>query len=127
MEAGLDGAVMRQKAISDNIANANTPGYKRKDVNFSSILKNKMNLDRKENSLELKTTNNKHKNATTGKATNFKIVNEKNSEYKNDRNNVDIDKEMAYMAKNNIYYNTLSQRLSGKFRMLKNVIEKGGK
>ncbi len=127
MQAGLDGAVMRQRTISDNIANANTPGYKRKDVNFRQILNKKMTIEGKENSLQLITTHKKHNDLSNRKAKKFKVVTDRNSEYKNDANNVDIDEEMAQMAKNNIYYNTLSQTLSGRFRMLKNVIEKGGK
>ena len=39
LQLGLDGAKKRQEAISNNIANVDTPGYKRKDVDFLSVLK----------------------------------------------------------------------------------------
>ena len=41
-------------------------------------------------------------------------------------NSVDIDKEMADLASNQIYYNALTERISGKFSSLQNVI-RGGK
>jgi flagellar basal-body rod protein FlgB len=42
-----------------------------------------------------------------------------------DENNVDIDTEMANLAKNNIMYNALIQKISGEFRRIKNVINEG--
>ena len=44
-----------------------------------------------------------------------------------DGNNVDVEAEMASMAQNYIQYNTLTDRLNGKFRMLKSAISEGRK
>ena len=128
LKRALDGAGARQKAISNNIANVNTPGYKRKDVDFLSTLKNKVESDNK--TLNLKRTNNQHLTATgnlNSARTKFEITTEQGTSFKNDDNNVDVDVEMTELAKNNIYYNTLTNQINTKFSMLKNVISKGGK
>lgn len=104
LQLGLDGAMKRQKAISNNIANVDTPGYKRKDVDFISVLKKEV-----------------------GERQDLNIESSSDTKYRNDGNNVDIDYEMAEMAKTNLYYNTLAQRISGKFNRLNEVISKGGK
>ena len=45
--AALRGAAARQEALTANLANANTPGYVRKDVDFHSALQNAMGTGRK--------------------------------------------------------------------------------
>ena len=45
--------------------------------------------------------------------------------YRTDGNNVDIDTEMAGMAKNNIYYNAVVQQVAGYFSGLRSVIKEG--
>ncbi|MFW6006706.1 MAG: flagellar basal body rod protein FlgB [Halanaerobiales bacterium] len=126
LELGLDGASRRQQILSNNIANVNTPGYKRKEVDFFEILENKTEEKSRE---RLKTTSSKHftgsKNVDNSK--DFSITTERGTSYKNDENNIDIDVEMAEIAKNNIYYNTLSNQINDRFSRLKNVTEKGGK
>ena len=125
---GLDGAYKRQEAISNNIANANTPEYKRKDVNFLSTLKDKVNNDK--TNLNLKRTSRKHLSGKPGGLsgrTQFEIKTQQGTSFRNDGNNVDIDVEMTELAKNNIYFNTLTNQINNKFSMLKNVISKGGK
>ncbi len=122
IEQGLNGAVERQKLLANNISNVNTPNYKRKDIDFKNVLRNNLQPDR---TLKLQTTDKGHM-STKVQRNNFRIPQGTNSNYKNDGNNIDIDTEMAYMAKNNLYYNTLTQRLTDKFHLLKNVIEKGG-
>ena len=42
---GLDALWMRQRVISNNIANATTPGYKSKSVEFENVLKSVLNRD----------------------------------------------------------------------------------
>ena len=46
--------------------------------------------------------------------------------YRNDESGVDIDREIAEMTKNSLYYNAVSKRVSQKFQMLNTVITKGG-
>lgn len=135
---GLDGAYLRHKALSNNIANVSTPRYKRKDVNFIETLKRNINNIKKEpdgnssSSVQLARTNSSHFKFKANNARlhyngveNFKINNYSNTSYRNDENNVDIDAEMAKLAKNNLYYSTLTQRAAGKFDLLQEVIQKG--
>ena len=138
LKLGLDGAMKRQKAISNNIANVDTPNYKRKDVDFLSVLKKeaasqKNNIDNNIDSpnsshgLSLLRTNKKHiHNVKNNGDKSFNIKSVSDTKYRNDDNNVDIDHEMAELAKTNIYYNTLAQRISSKFKSLNQVISKGG-
>ncbi|MGM0437987.1 MAG: flagellar basal body rod protein FlgB [Bacillota bacterium] len=138
LQLGLDGAKKRQEAISNNIANVDTPGYKRKDVDFLSVLKNakaandrtktssKVSQAKRPESSGLKMTNSKHLNSLSSKQSEFSFNTENNTKYRNDNNNVDIDNEMAEMAKTNLYYRTLAQRVSSKFSNLNEVISKGG-
>ena len=138
LQLGLDGAKKRQEAISNNIANVDTPGYKRKDVDFLSVLKkekaannrtetsSKVSRPQRPESSGLKMTNSKHLNSLSTKQSGFSFNTENNTKYRNDNNNVDIDHEMAEMAKTNLYYRTLAQRISSKFSNINEVISKGG-
>ena len=115
----LDYSSAKQKVISQNIANVDTPNYKAKDVvknSFKEILGA---------SLEAYRTDSRH--LTFRKHSNESIiVTEQRGSYNNDGNSVDVDKEMADLATNQIYYNAVTDRLSGKFSSLQNVI-RGGK
>lgn len=125
MQLGMDGAARRQETIANNIANVDTPDYKRQDVRFIDRLQEAVN---KRSQTELRTTSASHieSGARRSEETGFNTTVDGNTNYRNDKNNVDIDAEMALMAKNNLYYNTLSQQIKNKFDSLNNVIEKGG-
>lgn len=125
MSQGLDGSLKRQKALSNNIANVDTPNYKRKDIDFVSALRQESRQLNK-SSIALKTTNDSH--ISIGKELNTRSTKSflENSSYRNDKNNVDIDVEMAEVAKNGLYYNTLSKQINEQFKIMKNIISKGG-
>ncbi len=126
LQSGLDGAAARQKALSDNIANVNTPGYKRKEVNFKNKLKSA--IAEHDQQLKLSSSDEKHISQQNATKASFETVRENNNfTYRNDGNNVDIDVEMAEMAKNNLYYNLLVNRINSKFTSLNNVIERGSR
>lgn len=132
ISAALDGSSRRGELIANNIANATTPGYKRKDINFKEVLKDQMTDGQVNEKLSLKTTSPNHisfskagfnnsadKNIIRAESTN-------GGSYRNDENSVDIDVEMAEMAKNSIYYNVLTKRAAARFSTLNQVIDKGG-
>lgn len=123
MGRGLDGALNRQQALADNIANIDTPNYKRKDVDFISVLREQSEGSP---SLALKTTNERHIAGNKTAVNSFKGLALRESNYRNDENNVDVDVEMAEVAKNGVYYNTLAKQINDQFRILKDVISKGG-
>lgn len=58
-------------------------------------------------------------------ATQFPIKSKRNSTYNNNGNNVDVDKEMSELAKNQIYYQGLVDRLNGKFGVIQTVLRGG--
>ncbi|KZE96290.1 MULTISPECIES: flagellar basal body rod protein FlgB [unclassified Geobacillus] len=119
LEQGLRYAALRQQAIADNIANADTPGYKAKDVRFQAELDRAL-------ALETKRTDPRHfpfRNEQNGKIV---VTTNASISYNHNGNSVDIDQEMSKLAENQIYYNALIERLNGKFNTLKTVI-KGGK
>lgn len=120
LEKGLDYSSVKQKVISSNIANVDTPNYKAKDVNFSAFFAHE-----KAKVIEAKRTNIRHIPFQSSSG-NLSIVNRKNVQYNHNGNSVDLDKEMADLATNQIYYNALTERINGKFQTLQTVI-KGGK
>jgi len=120
LQNSLDYASAKNRVISTNIANVDSPGYKSKDVVFKEVLNGKL-----DSSLEAKRTKPKHLpfNATSLKP--YQIVTNNNTTYNHNGNNVDVDKEMAELAKNQIYYNSLVDRINGKFGSLQTVIRGG--
>ncbi len=121
LERGLDYSVQKQKAISQNIANADTPYYKAKDVAFKSFLENEMNANFMANK-----TNHKHFDFKYGQTSSNSIIEKSDTSYSHNGNNVDLDTEMAQLAENQIYNQALVDRINGQFNTLKSVI-RGGK
>jgi len=124
LEKAVDGTVLRNEAITQNISNIDTPNYKRKTVAFEKVLSDAMDSS---NFKGLR-TDKKHIQIGGTDINNANItVTEDNTnlEMRLDGNNVDIEAEMALMAKNNIVYNALIQKLSGQFKNLKSVISEG--
>ncbi len=126
LSKGLDGSSLRQKLLANNISNVNTPDYKRQDVDFVSTLEKESKQYNHGKSLSLSTTDNGHINFSKSDKP-FKRIHMSNTSNRNDGNNVDIENEMAEMAKNNIYYNTMIQQVSDRFKFLNTTIDKGGR
>lgn len=122
LEKALAASALRQKTISNNIANVNTPGYKKSDVLFEDKLQTAMN----QSLLPLTRTNTNHLPAgQISSELEPSIVVDNTSSMRLDGNNVDIDKEMAGLAKNSIYYNAVAQQLSKQYSMLLSAIREG--
>lgn len=124
LQRGLDGSSQRQRTLNNNVANVDTPNYKRRDVDFISALRKESKSSNK--SSKLASTDSKHI-PFKDSSSQFKRIQQNNSSARNDGNNVEIDREMAEIAKNNIYYNAMAQQLSDRFKLLNNVIDKGGR
>ena len=105
-------STLRHEVLSNNIANVNTPNFKRSHVRFEDLLKKELGLDRH---LPL---------AYRGKAHGV-IEQENTTNMRLDGNNVDIDVEMAEVAKNQLYYNVLANQLGGHISRMKSVITSG--
>lgn len=120
----LDAAWVRNEAIAGNIANASTPGYKRKDVAFEEYLQQAT----KARNFKGYITHERHIPICASKLNYVKpriIQDNSNFSMRIDGNNVDIENEMALLAKNGIVYNTIIQKASGELRKLSNVINEG--
>lgn len=99
--------------ISNNIANINTPNYKRKYIDvqgedFSNILNNK-----------LKQTHNKH--ISTNSLENG-LIKEVDAYMRTDKNGVDADAEIVELNKNKLFYNSLVTLLNNNLNKMKTII-----
>ncbi|MEH7664693.1 flagellar basal body rod protein FlgB [Bacillus velezensis] len=119
LENALGRADIKQKVLTNNIANIDTPNYKAKKVSFRNL------LDQETSNLEAVKTDNRHVDFT-GSGDDYSIVSSSDTSYQQNGNNVDIDKEMTDLAENQINYQALVERMSGKFNSLKTVLT-GGK
>lgn len=82
-------------------------------------------LDQETSNLEAVKTDYRHVDFT-GSGDDYSIVSGSDTSYQQNGNNVDIDKEMTDLAENQINYQALVERMSGKFNSLKTVLT-GGK
>lgn len=116
LQTVLDLASTRQNLLTENVANVETPGYRRKDIDFQSELKSAMSNSA---SGTLKITNPKHLGPSR---------NDVSPEIKRENipdgqvNGVAIDQEMAQVARNQLEYNVAVKLVSRKFDGLRNAI-----
>ena len=121
----MDASALKQKVTSNNIANINTPEYKRQYVDFETRLNEAINND-----LDLKgklyRTNEKHfpLNVSIDKIQPM-VKTDNSTSLREDGNNVDLDMELADLAENTIRYNTLTETAIKKYSGIKNAIRGG--
>lgn len=138
VQKALDGHAARQKAISSNLANVETPNYRRKDVLFEEALGSA--IARRQSAgapqqasnatpLAMKATKPGHfaLNQAPGSVSdiNPRVVESDDLKFRNDGNSVDLESEMASMARNTQRYIALSNIENRSLRSLKNVIQNG--
>lgn len=105
----LDALWLRQKTISHNLANSDTPGYKAKHVKFSGVLMDKMEANRKisgKKELHLKT----------------EVIVDESTNQRFDENNVDVEQQQLELAKAQIQYDTLIEKMTGQFTTLRTAM-----
>lgn len=121
----MDASWARNESIANNIANVNTPGYKKDTVEFEGLLKDSL----KRNTLVGTITNPRHIpiGQTDSLSVKHQRVQHQNYSTRRDGNNVDIDVEMAERAKNELWYQSLSTRVNGQFQKLRTVISEGSR
>jgi len=101
LEKYMDLLSTRQKLIVYNIANADTPGYKTRDVNFQSQFQDLLN---------------------GGRASAVEVGGLKTT---NDGNNVSLDREARLLSENALRFNIATQLMKSQFATLKNAIDEG--
>ena len=125
LSRGLAAANMRHEVISNNIANVNTPNFKRSAVNFEDLLAKELSLDNDGSKLAVIRTHDKHLPVAKFDKAKALIEEDDTTTMRVDNNNVDIDREMAGLAKNQLYYNTMATQLGNYMTRVKNVISSG--
>lgn len=121
---GLAAANLRQEVISNNIANVNTPNFKKSDVVFEELLAKEIGMD-ESGTLPLVRTHDRHLPVPPIGGAQASIQEDATTTMRVDNNNVDIDIEMANLAKNQLYYNAMATQLGGYVTKLRNVITSG--
>lgn len=124
LERALDVESLRRRVISDNIANVDVPHFKRSEVNFESELRRaiKENEHIDENRVPATMTDEKHIPFFTEKdvqAVSPRVRLDYNTTYRNDGNNVDIEKEMVDASLNSMRYNAFVTSLNQNYKILK--------
>ncbi|NRD79404.1 flagellar basal body rod protein FlgB [Bacillus sp. BRMEA1] len=117
LQSALNAASLRQSVITNNIANAETPGYKAKQVVFEDILK--QHLNNQTSNFVGKTTDPRH--FPIGDSSDLpapQVVEDDSTVMQNNGNNVDVDQEMTNMAKNALWFNSLSKQMNNQFQQL---------
>lgn len=112
LDLALGAAGKRQEVLANNLANVNTPGYKRLDVDFDGMLAKAVDAARVGDRSALDKL---HPGVKADQSVAVRA----------DGNSVDVDQEMAYLAENNIRYNALVQLTQKKLETLKYVISDG--
>ena len=109
LQSALDRATDRHALLTANLANVNTPGYKRKDLDFNIVLDEQM-----------------------GTSSNLRDLREKAAQrasdatsIRNDGNNVDMEREVMSVAETELRYQALTNMTSNYFSNLKSVIREG--
>lgn len=119
---GLSGASLRHRVLSSNLANANTPGFKRSDVDFASQL-NRHSPSR----FAMRQTQPAHL-ASRRQSLGGPIVSRDTSTWmRNDANNVDVDREMVYLMENQLHYQAMADAANRHLQMLRAAISEGGR
>ncbi len=130
MAKALDYRALRADLISSNIANIDTPGYKSRDIEFESALKQEEDslYGVSSKKLELAKTNSMHLDPISDiDKTKGTLFFRDGQDARNDGNTVDLDVETTEMAKNKVMYDALTAALKKDSAIFKSVIEYSGK
>lgn len=114
----------RQKVISSNIANIDTPDYKTKELKF----KNELDKSKHEAQLQLTRTHSNHLSLMDSSSkSSMELYEVKGLEEQNDGNNVNLDTQMGNMSKNSIMFNAVQNSIKKDSAWFKTVIDASSK
>lgn len=108
LERAMSGASLRQRALSNNLANINTPGFKRSDVDFHGVLAT--TLERSGGNIDAL------------HAIEFGLARETNTSVRADGSNVDLEREMAALAENSLEYEALVSVARARLEMIQSAM-----
>ncbi|MFD0869197.1 Flagellar basal body rod protein FlgB [Chlamydia abortus] len=119
MERSLNASALRQQVISNNIANVDTPFFKRSDVQFEELLQNELKAPF---SIEGFRTDPRHFVIGRSSYPAPQITKDSETAMNNNMNNVDIDAEMSLLAKNVLRYYVMSQQVGHEIKMARTAL-----
>ena len=117
LDKAADASWLRNEAISNNIANVDTPGYKRQDVAFESVLKSALG------SSKYVSTDQKVADVRSAALDPRPYTDYANYSYRLDGNNVDVDNENVMLAQNQLKYEGLINSINQEFANLQAVMK----
>jgi flagellar basal-body rod protein FlgB len=115
LEKSLDAVWQRQQVISNNIANAATPGYKSQHLEFEDLLEKQIQKAGTDEDDVQKALDHVEP----------RIVSDENTTAQEDGNNVDVDYENIEMARAQMQYSYLTSSINSQINRLKYVITEG--
>jgi flagellar basal-body rod protein FlgB len=126
LEQGMQASWTRNAVLRNNIANAETPGFKSSDVEFESIFANSLHNVLNTGGFKPKLTREKHIDFSWQPLDiSPRIVKNEDTSMLFNENNVDVEAENVKLAQNSLYYNTLLAKLNGELTRIKMAVREG--
>lgn len=124
LDTSIDMRLLKHNVLSSNVANAETPGYKAKKMDFERALSRALDIEGKG---KMHTSSKDHYLVGQGPISGVKadIYDNPDVNTSNDGNTVDLEKEMAEMAANTIMHQAAQRLISKKLATLKYVANDG--
>lgn len=117
LDKAADASWKRENLITNNLANVDTPGYKRKDLNFETVLQEQIGRTK------YRSLDEKLKQIDLGQLDPYVYTDAANFSYRMDGNNVDIDTEEVELASEQIKYQALTTGISKEFERMRTAIK----
>ena len=119
LKTAADASWLREEVLTNNIANVDTPNYKRQDVEFTTYLKSAL----EQAGTPASTLTQKVNEANLSGITNRTYTENTTLSYRMDGNNVDLSTENAELAAEQINYNALIDSMNNEFTRMKAVLK----
>lgn len=119
LKTAADASWLREKVLTNNIANVDTPNYKRQDVEFTTYLKSAL----EQAGTPASTLTQKVNEANLSGITTRTYTENTTLSYRMDGNNVDLSTENAELAAEQINYNALIDSMNNEFTRMKAVLK----
>lgn len=137
LKRALDAQTLRLHTTAHNLANANTPNFKRSVVQFEAALRQELEqeLPREAAGLRLRATHPSHwvapgrlagERGARGSAR-PRVTVDRDTTMRNDNNNVDPDREAVELARTQLTYQALARVVADRYRRIRSVVQQGGR
>ncbi|MBN2655438.1 MAG: flagellar basal body rod protein FlgB [Spirochaetales bacterium] len=125
LQRTMDVSMVRREVIANNIANAETPNFKRTDVNFEASLARALASEKEPQGLEAKMSSERHipfNRPVDYKSVQPRFVLDYLTQTNNNGNNVDIETETMAATENQMMYELMTSSLSSQFKRINAVL-----